>query len=127
MAGWIVIGTLAAFGIFSIIWVIAALLLTDSGGGVMVCRGSPGFPEWLFVGRWLFLNETGLVRCPMIVVDLGLEEQDRQRLSRLGGRVEICTLEELSSRLELERDQFERTGNGNHPGRYQRCGVSELR
>ena len=106
MAGFVLVGMLAAFGIFCSLWVILGWLLPGGTGGLVVCRGSAGFPEQHFVRRYLFLVETGLLRCRMLVVDRGLEARDRQWLQSLGAGIEICTPEELPSRLELERDRL---------------------
>lgn len=106
MAGYILAGMLAAFGIFCGFWVLLGHLLPGGSEGFVVCRGSPGFPERYFAQRIVFLTEIGLLRCPLLVVDLGLEERYKDRLRRSGGRIEICTPEELSSRLELERKKL---------------------
>lgn len=107
MVGYVLVGLFAAFGIFCGLWAILGGLLPGGTGGVVICRGTPGFPERWFVERYLFLLETGLIRWPLILVDQGLEEPERARLERLNGRIEICTLEELSFRLELERNKLE--------------------
>ena len=105
MAGYVLVGTLAAFGIFCGIWAAFGWLLPGGKGGWMVCRGGPGFLERSFIRRYVFLWEMGLVRCGLVVVDQGLSEPDIRWLQNTGGRIEICTLEELPSRLELERKQ----------------------
>lgn len=107
MAGCVLVGMLAAFGILCGFWAAIGWLLPGGRGGVVVCRGSSGFLERFFLWRCLFLAETGLLRCSLVVVDLGLEEPDRKWLRQLDGKIEICTPEELSSRLEWERNQLE--------------------
>ena len=100
------VGMLAAFGLLCCLWVILGWLLPGGTGGAAVCWGSPGFPEKHFVQRYLFLMETGLIRCRLLIVDMGLEEPHRKWLRGFESRIEICTTEELSSRLELERKRF---------------------
>ncbi|MBO4937784.1 MAG: hypothetical protein J6C98_02120 [Oscillospiraceae bacterium] len=105
--GWYVLsGMLAAFGLFCCFWVILGSILPGSSGGVMLCPGGPGFPERCAVRRYVFLAEAGILRCPLLVVDMGLETRDRQWLEQFAGRIEICTPEEVFPRLELERNGF---------------------
>ncbi|MBP3674014.1 MAG: hypothetical protein J6J18_09330 [Oscillospiraceae bacterium] len=106
MAGYVLVGMLAAFGIFCSLWVILGWLLPGGKGGVLVCWGNPGFPEKYFVQRYIFLWETGLIRCNLLVVDLGLDESDIMWLRHLSSRIRICTPEELPSGLELERKRI---------------------
>ena len=97
MAAWMILITLAAFGAFSALWVFFGFLLPAGGN------------EEPLIRRYLWLWNMGLVRCPLLLVDCGLTEADRTRLSKFP-HVTLCPPEELSFRLEQERDLLDRTG-----------------
>lgn len=115
MAGWILLGTLAAFGAFCLLWALAGWLLPGLRGFALVCMELPE-PEYLSRVRWL--RGLGLMDCPLIVVT---EQAQREQTD-----MEICSRAELLRRLEWERNRFDGTGNGDHTGRHQRRGISEL-
>lgn len=115
MTGYIIMGTLAAFGAFSILWAVLGWLLPAGQGCVLVCCGQPD-PGILSRYRWL--RGAGLLRCPLVCV--GAAE------SCAGDDLEICAGDALLSRLEWERNQKNGTGNGDSPGYHQCRGVSEL-
>lgn len=97
MTGCFVLGTLAAFGLLSVLWVLFGWLLTGKGEGWILC---PGKSDALaFVARYLWLKGLGLVSCPLILVDLGLTEQERLWLD--SREIEICSREEMLSRLGI--------------------------
>jgi len=52
-------------------------------------------------------------------------EEYRIRLEK-STKAEIWSPEEYLRYLETERNRIAGTGNGDHPGRDQRCGLSEL-
>ncbi len=125
--GWILcIAVLASFGFLCMLWALLGWQLPGGREGVLVCFGTPGFPEQGMLRRYLFLRDLGLLESPMIVVDAGLSEPERRKLEQMHRGIELCPLESLSERLELERNRFDGTGNGNHSGRDQRRGISEL-
>lgn len=114
MAGCVILGTLAAFGLFCVVWTVFGWLLPGLKGCVLVCMGAL---EEETLARYKVLRGMGLLDCPLLVVaETESESTD----------VEICSGEELLSRLEWERKRFDGTGNGDHPGHHQRGGVSEL-
>lgn len=113
MAGYIVIGTLAAFGALCLGWLLLGWLLPFGEGCAVVCFGRPDEGS---LSRFRWLRNTGLLVCPMLAVDA--PEQPEQ------GFVEYCSGEQLLLRLELERNHG--TGTGDPPGRHRRRGVSEL-
>ena len=115
MAGYILLGTLAAFGALSALWALFGWLLPGGKGCALVCFG---VPDDGILSRYRWLKGLGLLRCPLLIV---AEDEDFSCRD-----TEICSGERLLSRLERERNGFDGTGNGDHSGRYQRCGVSEL-
>lgn len=115
MAGYILIGTLAAFGAFSAFWALFGWLLPGGKGCALVCFG---VPDDGILSRYRWLKGLGLMHCPLLIVaeEDGFSCRD----------TEICSGENLLSRLERERLESNGTGNGDHSGRHQRRGVSEL-
>lgn len=110
MAGWILIGVLAAFGGFCVLWCLLGLLLPRAETVTLVfCR--PGRAE-AQLRRQLWLRELGLTAGAVIAVTAGLSPQERDCLTRKYRNVEFCGPEELASRLEAEEKRFGRDGNG---------------
>ena len=117
MAGFILLGALAAFGLLSVLWACLGWLLPGGRGCVMVCLG---MPDEGIVSRYKWLRGLGLFACPLLIV-----AEDAGAWQQIDG-IELCEPEALLSRLELERKQIDGTGNGDPPGRDQRRGISEL-
>jgi len=115
MAGYVILGMLAAFGTLSLIWTVLGWLLPGGKGCAVVCLG---LPDSGMVYRYRWLRSLGLVAWPMVLV---AEKQEPAYWE-----TEICSWEELYPRLERERSGSDGTGNGDHTGRHQRCGISEL-
>lgn len=116
--GWYVFfGMLAAFGFFSGLWALAGWLLPGGRGGVIVCfcKGEKGIA---CVRRCWWLRSVGVLHTAVIAVDCGMTARAKNEMDRLGRYVEICTAETLSCRLELERDQIDRTGIGDRSGHH---------
>ena len=116
MAGYVILGVLAAFGVLAVLWAGLGWLLPGGRGMVMVCMGAP---DEGILARYRWLRGLGLFSCPLIVA---AEEADLP----VPEGVELCEPEKLLLRLELERKEIDRTGNGDPPGRHQRRGISEL-
>lgn len=115
MIGYFVLGTLAAFGLLCALWAAFGWLLPGLKGCALVCVGVPE-PEILARSKWL--REMGLLDVPLLIVaDVGTEDVPE---------TEICSREELLSRLEWERNRVHGTGNGDCTGHNQCCGLSEL-
>ena len=123
MALYILLGTLAAFGLVSGLWVLYGLLLPADRESVIYAPARPGVAERSFARRYLWLRELGLLRCSLTMIDLGLRGSERDWLTDRG--ITICSPAELSDRMEQERKQIDGRF-GNPPGRHQRRGVSEL-
>ena len=114
MAWYILLGALAAFGLLSAVWTALGWLLPSGKGCALVCVGTP---DPGVVSRYRWLRGMGFLSCPLLAVT-ELPEQPEG--------IEICAGEELLSRLEMERNRFDGTGNGDRTGRHQRRGISEL-
>ncbi len=98
MALYILLGTLAAFGLVSGLWVLYGLLLPADRESVIYAPARPGVAERSFARRYLWLRELGLLRCSLTMIDLGLRGSERDWLTDRG--ITICTPAELSARLE---------------------------
>ncbi len=118
MAGYILLGLLAAFGAFSALWALFGWLLPGGRQGMLI---SIGDPKRSVVRRYLWLRSMGLLSCPLILVEP--ECGDAGYLNAQG--IEICTPEELTVRLGIGAKNFD-AGIGNYSGSHQRGGISEL-
>lgn len=106
MAAFIVLGTLAAFGALCALWALFGFLLPGQQGAAAVCLCKSGGAEEPIIRRYRWLRGMGLVRCPLLLVDCGLTEEERSLLLRSGDGIMICTPEELSFKLEQERNRL---------------------
>ena len=108
MAAWIVWIVFGAFGLLCALWVLFGFLLPGQRGAVavMLCRGEEA--EEAVLRRYLWLYNTGLVRCPMVLVDCGLSQKERDRLERHA--LILCTADELLDKLEQEREHLGTAG-----------------
>lgn len=102
MVWYLCLGVLAAFGALCALWTCFGGLVRGSRGGALVCVCRPDGREQAFVRRYRFLREMGLLKCPLLLV-CGTEEMPS---GALYPGVEICSLEALPARLELERNQL---------------------
>ena len=100
MTAFMIFGVLAAFGALAVLWTLLGFLLPGQRGTALVhlCQGR----QEAAVRRWGWLRDLGLLHCPLILVDC--PASDRERLARNRHGVEFCGLEELSARLEQERE-----------------------
>lgn len=110
MAAFIILGVLAAFGAFCILWGIFGFLLSGNRGGAMVCLCTDGETEGSVIRRFLWLHSTGLCRCPVVLVDCGLSPTVLQKLQRSEAPITLCAPEELEILLKQERSRLDRTG-----------------
>ena len=111
MAGYVILGLLAAFGLLSALWVALGWLLPGDEGWMLVFIGQPR-PEQLARIRWL--RSLGFLSCPV----LSVTEDGKRNLD-----MEICSGNTCCSPPEWERNQFDGTGNGDYSGHHQRGGV----
>lgn len=107
MATWIVLGVLAAFGALCALWALLGFLLPRQRGAVTVCLCRGDGAEEHLIRRHRWLRDMGLIRDPLILLDDGLSETEKKRLTQQG--LIICDMAELSARLEQEREKLDRT------------------
>ncbi len=101
MAGYLLIGALAAVGFVSAGWALFGWLL-PGGSLTAVCFCRPGGRGIAAARRWRWLRDAGLLQGTLLAVDCGLTEAEQRELERLGA--ELCKPEALADRLELERN-----------------------
>lgn len=104
MAGYVLFGTLAAFGALSVLWVLFGWLLPGGREGLLILPGRPGETETSFVRRYLWLRGLGLLEMPLVMVDLGLSQTEKNWLA--DREIELCGPEELSRRLGIGAEAF---------------------
>ena len=97
VAGYIVLGMLAAFGLVSALWVLCGFLLPAERGGGLYAQARPGVTEDSFARRYLWLRELGLLREELTMVDFGISDAERDWLAERG--VTVCTPEKLAERM----------------------------
>ena len=116
MAGYWIVAVLAAFGLLCLLLVVFGCLTTGGRGCAVVCVDPPG--EEIFA-RFILLKAFGLLDCPILAVT-------EETIPVHFDETEIYSPDQLFSRLTEERNRFDGTGNGDHTGRHQRRGISEL-
>jgi len=97
MTGYFLLALLAAFGVLSVFWALFGWLLPVCREGWLLYPGRPG--KLSFVYLYLWLRGMGLVKCPLILADLGLSGKERLDLAEKG--IEIYGLTELPERLGI--------------------------
>ena len=85
VVGYIMLGTLAAFGLVSALWVLYGFLLPAERGGGLYAPARPGVTEDSFARRYLWL------------VDFGISNAERDWLTERG--VTVCAPEKLAERM----------------------------
>lgn len=113
--GYFIVGILAAYGLFGVLWAFFGWMLPKGEGCAICCIGAP---EEGMLWRYRWLKALGFLDVPLLIVGEEMEQCDPD--------LEICSREEIIPRLKWERNRFDGTGNGDHTGRHQRRGVSEL-
>lgn len=107
MAVYCLLGVLAAFGVLSLGWAAFGWLLPLWRSSVLVCLCHPGMnPEWITL-CYGYLQGLGLVKAPLLLVNSTLSPAAREKLRQRHSDIDFCTLEELPSRLEQERNRFD--------------------
>lgn len=96
MAGYVLIGMLAAFGLVCAVWILCGLFFRGGKTGSLVFLGEDAH---ICAQRYIWLREMGLVRDRLLIPDNGLEEQERQWLEAQG--IEICDRVELAERFGI--------------------------
>ncbi len=98
-----IVGMLAAFGLLCALWALLGWALPGDGNSAAVCLCHAGLKEINAVRKLLWLRDWGFLKCPVLLVDCGLSEEEKRQLSKLSDYIEFCELEALAARLELER------------------------
>lgn len=105
MKWYILILILAGVGILSGLWLMLGVFFSGGRGGQLVCVCRPGGAELSFVRRMRLLRELELLRCPMVLIDRGMDEEVRA-LAEASGYFTICTPEDFLRGLELEWNEI---------------------
>ena len=92
MLSYVVIGTLAAFGLVCLVWLLCGWMLPKEGGVLIYAGGD----RLTAARRYLWLKEMGFTGAPLWV----LEPEGSEREWLEAREMEICSWEELISRLE---------------------------
>ncbi len=79
MAGYVILGLLAAFGALCVLWLLLGLLLPRPKDGFLVYWAAGGEEERI-LRRYIWLWELGFVRCRLALVDSGLSEIRKQKI-----------------------------------------------
>jgi len=116
VAGYVLVGFLAAFGGLSLLWTILGWLLPSGKGLMLVCME---LPEPGVLERYRWLRGMGFLNCPLVMVTQSIPD-------RLPWDMEICGREALIDRLERENEGTYGTGIGDSAGCNQRRDISEL-
>ncbi len=93
MAGNFLLAVLAAFGAVSVLWALFGGLLPSVKRGWLLYPGD----GLAFAYLYLWLRWIGLVRCPLVVADLGLSQEDRRWLEERG--IQVWSCERLMQRI----------------------------
>lgn len=117
----LVVGVLAAFGLMCAIWSLLGLWLSGGKGWAAVCYAGKGQTAALRRCRWL--RSWGLFRGPIFLVSRSDAPEQGGALTRETENIEICTLQALPARLELELTY---AGNADLTGHRSGGGISEL-
>ncbi len=92
MAGFVIIGVLAAFGTLCALWVLFGFLLPRPRGCRLVyfCDGR----EESVLRRYFWLRDLGFLRCPLVLIGSGLADTRRQQIALKCRSVYFYTPEE---------------------------------
>ena len=120
----ILLGALAAFGFMCALWILFGLWLSGARGWAAVCYAGPEQTAALRRCRWL--RSWGLLRGPILLVRREDAGKQPDVLAREWETVEICTLQALPARLELELEHVAGTGYADLTGNRCGGGISEL-
>ena len=103
---WIILTVLAAFGALCALWALFGFLLPGQRGAAVVCLCRDDAREEQIIRHYGWLRDLGFIRAPLLLVDGTMTEEEQARLLKCRQGVEICTMEELPSRLEQERNRL---------------------
>lgn len=122
MGLYVLFGALAAFGFLCALWAVLGLWLSGSRGWAAVCFSG----QRAALRRCCLLRTWGVCRGPVLAVDPGFTQEEKEELTRGLKDIEFCSLQALPERLELERKRVAGTRDADHSGRDQRRGLPKL-
>ncbi len=113
MAGFVILGTLAAFGVLCIAWLLLGILLPRPRGGVLVYAAGEG--EDVILRRYFWLRDLGLLRCPLVMLDSQFSPHRKEKITEKCPSVRFYTTEQWIEEIE----NIDGTGDA---ARGHRCG-----
>ena len=119
MAGFVIIGGLAAFGLLCMLWMIYGMCCGKCEGKLLIVSAEGKG----LLRRCLWLKEMGLLDCPMEVCIREIDPMDAVWLQMHG--IEIWMPGQIGAGTETGAKEHG-AGTGNSPGCHQRGGVPEL-
>ena len=96
MAGYVIVGMLAAFGLLCAVWFLWGLFTLEGETGTILWLGGDVHS---FAQRYIWLREMGFVRGRLVIVAEDLSAQERQWLE--AQEIELCSREALAQRLGI--------------------------
>lgn len=99
MVLFICLGTLAAFGFLCCVYCVAGLFLSDDRRPMLICLLPQGHLPDGAIARYRLLKDLGLVRGPLLVIGTAP--------SKAAPDIEYCSLQDIPTRLELERNNLD--------------------
>lgn len=101
MALMILFACLAFWGAVSVVWTLLGWLLPKAPMTLLFLCPTDAHPDGA-IARYGWLRNLGLFDGPLVIVG-SCSEAEQEMLTGTYSGVEFCSLEELPSRLELER------------------------
>ena len=105
MAGYVLVGTLAAFGLICAAWILWGWCMDSTGEGIAVLTGPLTGARLDTARRWIWLREMGLITTPMLAVRETLTGYETEWLQCHG--FEICSREGITCRLGIEEKDID--------------------
>ncbi len=104
MAGFVILGMLAAFGALCAAWMLFGFLLPGAKGGVLVClcKGR----EEAVIRRYLWLYGAGFLTCPLVLLDSRLPEKQQTQITEKYPNIQFYSLQSFVAGLQKEREGF---------------------
>lgn len=107
MAWLIIIGTLAAWGVFCLLWTLLGWVLPGDDGGILLYLSTSRHSADGAILRHHWLRGLGIIKGPLLLLESNFSPEEQAILHKKYPGIEFCSLEALNSRLELEREQLD--------------------
>ena len=101
------IGALAALGALCALWAMLGKWLGGRANFVAICFCRDAYSAFSALARWRWLRGMGLIRGRLLLIDCGINEEEKQVLSSRGVDFVCCRPSELAEILELERKELD--------------------